>query len=68
MIHLTTEEKASRYDSLQVALEFSRKNYQRRQHDAEIRYRGGDTISAYNKGLTDAYASILEDLERWCET
>lgn len=65
MIHLTKEEKASRFDSLQIALEHTKKIYQERQATAEKNYRNADVIGAYNKGLSDAYTQVIDDVERW---
>lgn len=67
MIHLTQDEKASRFDSLQAAFSFTKKNYERRMNDAENKYNrsGGDVIGAYNKGLADAYKDMTEDIEKW---
>ena len=67
MIHLTREEKASRYDSLQVAIKHTIESYKRRRADADRRYRDADVLGAYNKGLSDGFGYILDDLERWSE-
>lgn len=65
MIHLTQKEKADRFDTLQSAFQFTKHNYNGRQIEAAKRIKGGDVISAYNKGLSDAYIGFIEDLERW---
>jgi len=65
MLHLTEDEKARRFDALQTAFDITKDNYERRRREAELRYEGGDVISAYNKGLADAYACIIADLEKW---
>ncbi len=65
MIHLTEKEKADRFDSLQVAFAYTKENYERRRKDAEKRYRDASTIGAYNKGLSDGFGYIIDDLERW---
>lgn len=65
MIHLTQEEKADRYDSLQTALKYTIKRYKERQKECEERYVSADVISAYNKGQADTYKTIIEDMETW---
>lgn len=67
MIHLTEKEKASRYDALQTTLRYAKERYEDRQSEAEGKCNGGDPISAFNKGLADAYGYILQDIERWSE-
>lgn len=65
MIHLTEKEKADRFDALQAAFQFTKDKYNARQIEAAKRYKGGDVISAYYNGLSDAYIDFIEDLERW---
>ena len=67
MIHLTEKEKANRYDSLQVAIKHTKEMYERRRKDADQRYRDATPIGAYNKGLSDGFGYIIDDLERWVE-
>lgn len=67
MIKLTKEEKASRYDALQSALNHLKESYQRRRADAEKRYKDATVLGAYNKGLSDGFGYILDDLERLCD-
>ncbi len=62
---LTKEEKAKRFDSLQFAFEIAKDTYKRRSLEASAKYKTADIIGAYNKGLADAYAQMLEDIERW---
>lgn len=67
MIKLTQKEKADRFDSLQVAFKVAKTSYKRRKTDADNKYRNItlNVLSAYNKGLSDGYGRILDDLERW---
>lgn len=65
MIHLTQKEKADRFDALQVAFNITKQAYNSLQIEASKRYKSDDVISAYNKGLSDAYIRIIEDIERW---
>lgn len=67
MIQLTQKEKADRFDSLQTAFKVAKKSYERHRADADNKYRNitHGVISAYNKGLSDGYGRILDDLERW---
>lgn len=63
-------EKAKRYDALKVAFEFAKEKYQRQKEDSGNRINltetgAYDVISAYNKGMVDAYKQILEDLTNW---
>lgn len=67
MIRLTEQEKASRYDALQTTFKYAIERYQDRQSEAEGHYKGGDPISAYNKGQADAFGYIIKDLEMWRE-
>ena len=59
MAKLTTQEKAARYDALQVAIKLNIDNYQSRKQDAQSRYNknimcnSADLIAAYNKGIAD---------------
>lgn len=64
---LSEEEMARHYEALQTAISYAIERYQDRQSAAEHNYRGGDVISAYNKGKADAFGYILDDLERWKE-
>ena len=65
MIHLTEKEKADRFDALQAAFRITKDSYELLRADADRRYRGADVIGAYNKGLSDGYGKIIDDLERW---
>ena len=63
MARLTKEEKADRYDALQVAIEINIKTYKSRIKETEERYTNrADTIATYNKGLHDAYVDMVADL------
>lgn len=65
MIHLTEKEKAERFDALQGAFRITQDGYIRLKNDADVRYTEASLIGAYNKGLSDGYKRILEDIERW---
>ena len=65
MIILTEKEKADRFDALQTALKCTKESYERRRADADKRYRDATPIGAYNKGLSDGFGYIIDDLERW---
>ena len=70
MIHLTKEEKANRYDSLQVAIKHTIDSYKRRRDASEKSYRDAQDvgiIGAYQKGLSDGYSLVVADMERWIE-
>jgi hypothetical protein len=67
---MTNSEKAKRYDALQAAIKHADNNYRRRKVDAHNRINlntegGYDVISAYNKGLVDAYREIINQLIDW---
>lgn len=67
---MTNSEKAKRYDALQAAIKQTNKNYKSRKVDAHNRINltaegGYDPISAYNKGLADAYREIINQLIDW---
>lgn len=64
---MTRGEKANRYDALQVAFKYTKERYQDRKSESEGRYKGNDPVSAYNKGMADAYGQIIDDIERWME-
>lgn len=64
-IHLTEKEKADRFDSLQVAFQHTKEMYEKCRRDADKRYHDASVIGAYNKGLSDGYGYIIDDLERW---
>lgn len=70
MIKLNKEEKASRWDALQVAIHYTTETYRARRAECENKYGsyGAGTLGAYNKGLADAYGQMIETLERWGET
>lgn len=60
---MTKEEKASRYDSLQVAIKINIDTYKSRIKETEKRYTNrADVIATYNKGLHDAYVDMVADL------
>ena len=65
MIHLTKEEKVARFDSLQVAFKYAKEKYKDWKRMSDRRNVDGGVISAYNKGMSDAYESFIRDLERW---
>ena len=69
---LTKAEKAARYDALQVAIRYMAKQYRTRRTECLQRYElyGAKTgsLSAYNKGMADAYELVAESLERWAES
>lgn len=69
---LTQKEKAARYDALQTAIRYMAKQYRTRQTECLQRYElyGAKTgvLSAYNKGMADAYGLSAEVLERWVES
>lgn len=71
MIRLTKDEKASRYDALQVAIRYTLKACKTRRTECLRNYEayGADTgvLGAYNKGMADAYEVSAEVLERWVE-
>lgn len=70
MIKLTKEEKASRYDALQSAINHTIESYQRRQKDSDKRFdeaKQAGIVGAYSKGQADAFGLIVSDLERWVE-
>ena len=70
MLKLTKDEKASRYDALQIAIKVTLESYRRRQKDSEIRFdeaKHDGIVGAYTKGQADAFALIVSDLERWAE-
>ena len=70
MIRLTKEEKANRYDALQVAIKHTIESYKRRRDDCDKRYHEAvelGVIGSYNKGLSDAYCMTVSDLERWVD-
>ena len=68
---LTNAEKAARYDALQTAIRYVAKQYRTRRTECLRAYEayGAKTavLSAYNKGLADAYELAAEVLERWAE-
>ena len=72
MIKLNKEEKASRWDALQVAIRYTTEAYRARRQENLQNYEayGADTgiLGAYNKGMADAYGQMIETLERWGET
>ena len=68
MAKLTTQEKADRYDALQVAIKVNIDTYESRKQDAQSRYNKNticdrvDLIAAYSKGKADAYADMITTL------
>jgi len=69
-IHLTKEEKARRYDSLQTAFKYTKETYQQRRTDAASdyeRYGANNILGSYSRGIMLCYDLFLEDLERWIE-
>ena len=70
MITLTTEEKAARYDALQMAIKITLAGYRRRRDEHDRQYKEAvdlGVIGAYTKGLSDAFSHAIADLERWSE-
>lgn len=70
MITLTMEEKADRYDALQMAIKVTVEGYRRRRSEHDRQYREAQDlglIGAYTKGLSDAFGHVIGDLERWCD-
>ena len=65
MINLTVKEKADRFDALQAAFRHTKEMYEKRRNDAGKRYKDASVIGAYNKGLSDGFGYIIDDLERW---
>ena len=67
MINLTAEEKAARYDALQVAIKYTIKAYKRRRTEALKNYQayGALNIGAYSRGTADAFGQAVEAMERW---
>lgn len=68
MITLTTEEKADRYDALQMAIKITLEGYKRRQKEHDRQYKEAKDlglIGAYSKGLSDAFCHVIDDLTRW---
>ncbi len=67
---MTDKEKASRYDSLQLAFKCAMEKYRVQRDRAEKEYhdgRKGNMLMAFNKGQMTAYDFILQDLERWSQ-
>lgn len=69
MIHLTREEKASRYDSLQIAMKHTLEHYKKERKDAEKKYNNDSfgVIGAYEKGVADGMGLLLDNIARWVE-
>lgn len=68
MIHLTTAEKASRFDALQAAFIYTKQTYDEFANGYKKQYENGrdnDLIGAYKKGLSDAFTRMSADIERW---
>lgn len=70
MVHLTSSEKAARYDALQAAITATKKNWTILRDDAEKRswenaFPG--IIGAYDKGFADGLSQALDYLERWSD-
>ena len=68
MIILTTKEKAERYDALQMAIQITLEGYRKRRDTHHRQYKDAQSagiIGAYSKGLSDAFAHVVNDLERW---
>lgn len=67
---MTGREKARRYDALQAAIKHTRESYLKRRDDFDKRYRDAQEqgiLGAYSKGQSDAFALVVDDLERWLE-
>lgn len=70
MLHLTTSEKAERYNALQAAITATKKNLTIMRDDAEKRFRENafpGNIGAYDKGLADGLSRALDYLKRWSD-
>ena len=70
MIKLTTQEKAERYDALQMAIKITLENYKKHRSGYDRQYREAQDlglVGAYTKGLSDAFGHVIADLERWCD-
>ena len=68
---MTTKEKATRYDALQVAIKLTLEGYRRRAKEHERQYYEAQAIrviGAYSKGLSDGFYHVIADLERWSDT
>jgi len=68
MIHLTTAEKASRFDALQAAFIATKQTYDEFANGYKKRYESKqdtDILGAYEKGLSDAFTRMGTDIERW---
>ena len=69
MVHLTTKEKADRFDSLQLAIKLAAKRYEDQKKSAEKNLESYttevDAIAGFLKGSAEAYGEFLEDLQRW---
>ena len=64
---LTTKEKADRYDSLVLAIEIEKENYEKQLEVCEKDYeRSYDMMAAMLTGKKYAYKEFIEVLGRWC--
>lgn len=67
---MTTKEKASRYDALQVAIKITLEGYRKRAKEHERQYNEAKElglVGAYTKGLSDGFYHVIQDLERWAD-
>ena len=69
MIRLTNEEKANRYDALQIAIKYTLTHYKKERKINEEKYNNDNfgVIGAYHKGLVDGADCIIGQLEMWAE-
>lgn len=71
MTILTKEEKAERYDALQVAIKHTISIYRKlrdESYEKYERYGQEGTFGAYNFGFSDGVGFALKDLERWVDS
>ena len=67
MMKLTTEEKASRFDSLTFAIGEKKKYYERLAKELDKIKDKSDMseIECFNYGMKTAYEQVARDLEAW---
>lgn len=71
MIKLTKEEKAARYDALQVAIKHTISAYKKtmdEEYEKYERYGQQGSFGAYSFGFSDGIGFALKDLERWVDS
>lgn len=62
---MTDREKINRYDALQAAIKATIGSFEVRKGESDKRAGHNNVIEAYEKGLADAYAVMIETLGRW---